>query len=154
MALYRPDENELWISLDPGGTTGWALWRGADLVESGQIECGHTHEVQFLGCAEIVKIMRGNAIEFVLYEDFLLRGQVKSTAREGLSPVHVTAMLYGMVPLALPWSVRWEKQLASVAKPVMGDDRLRTKGLYVRGPHARDAVRHGVVYSRRAGFNV
>lgn len=43
------------------------------------------------------------------------------------------------------------QQQASAAKGVMTDKRLKLMGLWIKGqPHARDAIRHLVIATRRA----
>lgn len=152
MTFYKPDDAEHWIALDPGGTTGWALWQGAKFMESGQIECGRMMETQLVGVRKICGMFMEYDAKFTVIEDFLLRGMPGTTDRVGLAPVHVTALLVGMLD-GLGRSTRTALQLASVAKPVMTDARLKKKGMYVKGPHARDAVRHGMMYMRRAGMD-
>lgn len=150
MTFYKPDDSECWIALDPGGTTGWALWRGAMFMESGQIDCGRTMETQLVGVRKLVAMFMEYEMKFAVIEDFLLRGTPGTTDRVGLAPVHVTCLLVGMLD-GLGRTTHTALQLASVAKPVMTDARLKKKGMYVKGPHARDAVRHGLMYMRRAG---
>lgn len=149
----KPGETQVWMTIDPGATTGVALWIGDELTETRQVECGRKYEDQLVGVrllAEIVKLLE---IELLVYEDFLLRGGSPGTTdRVGLAPVQVTGLLIGMLDVMVPWPVRAEGQLASGAKSVLTDKRLKMKNMYVKGPHARDAVRHGLLFLRRSMF--
>lgn len=106
-------------------------------------------EQQTAGVAKLVELVVMNDVSFVLFEDFLLRGGGGTTDRIGLAPVYVTNRMVGRLE-GMGWSFEYDAQLASVALPVMTNDRLKRKGLYVKGEHARDAVRHGLMYLRRS----
>lgn len=102
------------------------------------------------GVDALVAICVDNGVELVVIEDFLLRGRFSTTDREGLSPVHVTSRFMGRYEYVCPGAEFDVTQLAGQVKPVITNDRLRRAGLWVKGEHARDAVRHGVMYLRRA----
>lgn len=106
-------------------------------------------ESQRHGVAHLVQLVTDHGANLIVFEDFLLRGGgVGTTDRVGLAPVHVTNRLCGTLE-GIGWDFDYDLQLASVALPVITNERLKAKGLYVKGEHARDAVRHGVMYLRR-----
>lgn len=153
--LRKPQKDEYWMSVDPGVTSGWAVWKGEVLSEFGEVYCGSLPETQAGGIRELVQIVREHSgsnggVFLVVMEDFLLRGNIGTTDRSGLSPVHVAHHFVGYLHAihgGMP-AVVW--QLASGAKSVITDGRMKGKGLYMRGkPHANDAIRHGLLYLRR-----
>lgn len=82
--------------------------------------------------------------QFLVYEDFNLRGQVGSTDRSGISPVRVIYLLMGMLH-EVP--VHWVPQQPSMAKTRWTNDRLRRAGLWTVGlEHGRDATRHAALW--------
>ena len=135
-----------WVSLDPGGTTGYAVWDGTELVRVGQVDCGR----DWRGVVEGVDVLLEELVGLggLVVEDFLLRGGgVRTLGREGLLPVYVTGVLLGQ--LWREWFVIL--QGASDAISVIDDGRLERAVGGVVGAHARDAVRHGLLFMRKSG---
>lgn len=128
------------FAVDPGGTTGWAFVASGErlVFESGQLVGDEITQTR-----ELVRLIRECKADDVVIEDFVLRqGIARSGAgsrRVTLSPVRITAMLEYALGLSLP------KQSAADAKTFATDARLRTWGTYVRGDHARDAMRHAML---------
>lgn len=87
-----------------------------------------------------------NGITDVVIEDFLVRERTMDKSL--VSPVRVTS---GLVQELFNWGgrVTLDYQQPSDAKSVVTDARLKKWNLYVDGKHARDAVRHLVLYLRR-----
>lgn len=164
------------ISVDPGGTTGWALIQvppealfDADVPilpniwmhQHGQIDCGvhrgnldtslhtgiSTHG-EFSGIYDLAAFVRAWPVAAVVVEDFTLR-QLRMD-RELLSPVRITSALgYELWKNGRDYHV----QTPTDAKRICTDDRMKEWGLYeARGgmQHARDADRHAVLFLRRA----
>lgn len=142
------------LAVDPGETTGWALWRGGEegvatfrngAVVWGQIGPARGREGEIEAVGHLVRKVSDGDI--VVVEDFILR-PTGNARRSGLSPVRITARLETLCA-ARGLDVEWVYQQASAAKGVVTDTRLRDLGLWVRGQvHARDALRHLVLYLR------
>jgi len=167
------------IGFDPGGITGWArftFWPEAfsDPKEKilmnvhsfafGEISGSEDRQVdEMIGIVEAWPTSSD-----IIVEDFILREFRRG--RELLSPVRITA--------SFKYAVRWVGlarrgkgregggdnprlvilQQPSLAKTCMTDQRLKDAGYYEctsGNPHARDAVRHVLTWSRRKkeGYN-
>lgn len=155
------------FAVDPGGTTGWAVFwiptanmilRGVDVLEDVEFECGQWDGSEDAQADAFASEISGLECPFI-FEDFLLRQFRRD--RDLLSPVRVMAKmeyvlwrqradaLGGVTSNSHPYPVR--KQQASLAKSTVTDERLKKWNLWVTGmPHARDALRHGVTFLRRA----
>lgn len=146
------------VCIDPGGTTGWAVFsvHPESLVDSGVPILGnitHWSHGQVVGdensqASELLGLIDTWPGCCVLIEDFILR--VSSGDREVLSPVRITAKVeFG---LFLAGGIPSFRQMPSEAKSVATDERLRSWGFYQRKgglEHARDADRHGLTWLRK-----
>lgn len=164
------------IALDPGETTGWAMWNVfpealcdpkenifdcVQLWTHGQVECverfehdefedmgvAFVNESEAIGVAELVGLLRSWDGATVVIESFILRQQRKDSAL--LSPVRITAALSQWL-----WQQRrsYFVQQPSLAKTTATDERLKAWGAYHRSGglnHARDADRHAITFLRR-----
>jgi hypothetical protein len=159
------------LAIDPGGTTGWALLDTATRDGSAGVVRGHEWEhVDF-----VVNAVCDGWCDVLVLEDFKLRADLHAGAKlrdVTLSPVRINFgvqyALYravtgqagrglgGMLEKRL--DRRWAsesgglvvKQSAADAKGFATDARLRRWGLYVTPEHARDAMRHAVLYAARS----
>lgn len=150
------------FAVDPGETTGWALlWiptanmvlRDVSVLEDVEFSCG-----QWSGSEDSqADAFKAELIGLecpVIFEDFILRQFRRD--RTLLSPVRVMAKMEYVLHrhrllTADPKLNPVRKQQASLAKSTATDARLRSWGLWIKGqPHARDAIRHGVTFLRRA----
>ncbi|UJQ86153.1 RuvC-like resolvase [Gordonia phage Zany] len=164
------------IAIDPGETTGWALWNlypevlvyddekisdNIQMWTHGQVECvsrfedddfedlgiAFVNESEAIGVAELVGLLRSWDGAAVVIESFILRQQRKDASL--LSPVRITAALSQWL-----WQQRrlYFVQQPSMAKTTVTDARLKTWGFYERSggmQHARDADRHAITFLRR-----
>lgn len=85
----------------------------------------------------------------LVIEDFLLRGRVGSTKREGLAPVRVTAAIHAALMMKkIPFNdgtTFVTRRLPSEAMTYATNPRLKDWGIYpatVGKEHGRDAARH------------
>ena len=97
--------------------------------------------------------------ELIVIEDFVLRGgRQHSSARAGLSPDRVQAIIHALLlvdaggeaadRVLLNGQVLW--LTASMAKTTITDERLKHMGLWIPGKrHARDALRHAITGYRK-----
>lgn len=164
------------IAIDPGETTGWAMWNVfpealcdpkekilncVQMWTHGQVECverfdsdefedqgvAFVTESEAIGVAELVGLLRSWEGATVVIESFILRQQRKDSAL--LSPVRITAAISQWL-----WQQRrtYFVQQPSLAKTTITDARLKDWGLYHRAGghvHARDADRHALTFLRR-----
>lgn len=155
----EPDEATSWhdpeayqvISLDPGGTTGWAIFsvhpdamKGDPTIPIfGNIEWWTAG--QFSGRQDdqvdaIVALVRSWPGARLVTEDFKLR-----RLDAELSPVEINAMV-----LRETRPRYWVKQMSSLAMKTVTDDRQKLWGFWVPGQeHARDAVKHNITFLKR-----
>ena len=127
------------LSLDPGGTTGVALFEvteeDAELIWVKQIEGGLQGFLNFHW--DVLEDMK---IDRIIAESFTLREGVYGA---DLSPVYIIGALEALYPTTE--IVYQEPKL----KPLVDNERLKKMGLYLPSkPHGMDAVRHGIIYLR------
>jgi len=122
------------LGLDPGVTTGWALVQYDEdsapvLLECGQIPDGHD------GFIRHWKFLPN--FDFVVCESFTLREGVRGV---NIEPAYVIGALEVLEPSEIIYQTPAMKTLCD-------NDALKRMGAYVRGQqHARDAIRHAMVY--------
>lgn len=139
--LKHSEAPERLLALDPGKTTGWALFTGCTFVSAGQLATSSQQEaLQLLE----VRLFEAKPTLVVIEDYRVYANRTQQHAGSSLS----TPRLIGMIEtLLLQRSIPFHKQPAGVAKQFVTDDRLRAWDLYSRGlKHARDAIRHGVYY--------
>jgi hypothetical protein len=127
------------LSLDPGGTTGVALFEvteeDAELIWVKQIERGLQGFLNFHW--DVLEDMK---IDRIIAESFTLREGIYGA---DLSPVYIIGALEALYPTTE--IVYQEPKL----KPLVDNERLKKMGLYLPSkPHGMDAVRHGIIYLR------
>lgn len=129
------------ISLDPGGTTGYAFFEyeedsEAVVLDAGQIPNGLTGFIDWFGKLPTF------AFDAVICESFTLRTGVKFP---DLSPVYIIGALEAYEDA----SDRKPVYQPPTSKPLCDDDVLKKLGIYIPGKgHANDALRHGIIYLR------
>ena len=148
-SLYRDtklgDHRVKILSLDPGGTTGWAVWNGEYLVpgpkgfNSGQIG-PHEHHLDLY-----------NFLCFEQTHDFVVVCESFEYRNEQRVNVELISREYiGVAKLFTAERQRGKKlilQTAGKVKPFWSDDKLRKLGLWSVGrKHANDAMRHLLHY--------
>lgn len=123
------------MSIDPGGTVGWADWADGRLIEQDQDE-----PVAFLNMLE------GTIANYdhLVIEEYRLR---QSSAKAMIGDTFETSQVIG----AIMWMARKQGVEVTTQSPAFktfwDNDKLKHLGLYVRGKdHSRDAVRHGLYW--------
>lgn len=176
---YRDDGGRglVVVSFDPGITTGWAVHRiNLDLLVSrgfaqtiyddtsgftlGQLAGDGSDESEIEMAQDMMDIVRagwvladheGGDLFAVVMEDFNLR--LMSGDRSLLAPVRVFSRFETVMALTLGGGVHvpYFKQQVADAKNVVTDARLIRWNVYDKhsGEHARDAQRHGILFSRK-----
>lgn len=144
------------LGIDPGGTTGWAavhireiaMLNRRDLIPGLEFEHGQiTGDFNFQA-EEILRLYE----EFdcpVVMEDFKLRKK-----HVELSPVEIAARVEFALHLTGELG-RYFKQMPGDAKNTCNDARLKEWGLWLphKERHARDAIRHALLFHRRCQSN-
>lgn len=144
-------ENYQVIALDPGGTSGWALFQVHPDAMTGDPEipifsniewwtAGEFTGSSYSQCDEIVELCNSWPGARLVTEDFKLRQMAAQ-----LDPVEINHTII--------WALRpryFVKQSASLAMGTVPDERQKDWGLWLPGkPHARDAVKHAVTFLKR-----
>jgi len=136
----EPFEGTL-LSLDPGETTGWAVFIGSKLFRSGQIK---TKTVE-TGIVELQGLLKKYKPDFLVYEHYrVYQHKAKDHAH---SDLHTSQFIGAIKTICLLWGINYHAQMASVAKGFCTDEKLKFWDMYRKGEkHARDAIRHGTYF--------
>lgn len=130
------------LCLDPGETTGWALFEDGWLESVGQEPTGTEPALT----ADFVRRMHEEVdLRHIVYEEYRIRG---NKAKQHVGSEVVTIQHIGVIrATADQLGIPATKQAAGLAKGFADDRKLRMWGLYNTGQrHANDAVRHGVYW--------
>lgn len=140
------------LVLDPGETTGWAVFRKGCLDSCGQFSTPHPADlaVNIRAVYDFWLDLRSRypnspLLNLILYEEYRVRGNKFKThvGSEVVTIQHIGAIKVVADELEVPT----EKQTAGMAKGFATDPKLRHWGLYQSNQrHANDAIRHGVYY--------
>lgn len=127
------------LSLDPGGTTGYALIDYDDdyfrIIESGQVAGGLKGFIEWDS-----SFFEAIGVERIICESFTLREGIYGA---DLSPVYIIGALEALYQNEE--IIYQEPKL----KPLCDDERLKKMGYHERGkPHRNDALRHAIIYLR------
>lgn len=129
------------IALDPGVTTGIALFEAPALVMVDQ------NKDDNIGRAVnyIEQIVNDHSPTAIIIEDYrIYRWKQKEHA---WSDLHTPRLIGGIEKLAFDKCLPLIKQPAHVAKGFCNDAKLKDWSMYIKGMrHGRDAIRHGAYY--------
>ena len=151
------------VAVDPGKMSGCVSGK----IRSNSFVCEKWSEfglgeLSALGAfvADGVGLSGKGRLGVLVIEDFVLYGggrHVGGKASDGLSPVFVTGLLLGWLEGMFQerfLGLHIEYQMASAAKGVITDVRLRSLGGWIVGSaHCRDAYRHAELCARRISQN-
>jgi hypothetical protein len=124
------------LALDPGDTTGAAIFRDGVFDTAGHIAGG---------IPKVPRFIRRLQPSWIVCEDFLLYAH---KARDQAWNEMRTPRIIGAIELVC-WDLRIPLtfQTAQDGKSFPTDTKLRAWGLYDKGGrHARDAIRHGITF--------
>jgi hypothetical protein len=139
---WRKTLEQVILSLDPGGTTGYAI-----------ILVSEDTELEVLKVGQIKNSLKGFLdfhwdvlddwkIDKIVCESFNLREGIYGA---DLSAVYIIGALEALYPAV---EINYQEP---ALKPLCDNDRLKRLGLYIPGKeHAMDAVRHGVIHLRNS----
>lgn len=134
----EPFEGRL-LALDPGETTGWALFASAKLTQHGEI-AGSNLEVMI----QVADLIRRFMPRAVVCEGYRIYSWKKDqhTWSDLFTPRLIGVIEY--VCASNSPTVPLYFQMAGTAKGFCTDDKLKQWHYYKAGQkHARDAIRHG-----------
>lgn len=136
-ARNRLPPSGILLALDPGDTTGYAIFEGGTFLESGQIPT--------LSPSAIADFVEEVAPDRVVCESYRIYGH---KLREHSGSDVPTLQLIGAVRLVCERSgIPLAFQAAHQAKGFCSDTKLRQWGLFhPSSKHARDAARHGAYF--------
>lgn len=129
------------LCLDPGETTGWALFYHGDLSQHGQ---WRTLAPSTLA-NDIAAVDAARPLDLIVYEEYRVRGNKfkEHVGSEVVTIQHIGAIKVVSSELTIPIV----KQTAGMAKGFATDAKLRRWELYQSNKrHANDAIRHGCYY--------
>lgn len=128
------------LCLDPGETTGWAVFDRGVFAQAGQLNTKpdvYTQTVpQFLQTIQPTHIIMEN---YKVYAHKL--------KDHSWSSLHTSQLIGSIKMLSSMQNIGVSLQMASQAKGFCTDEKLRKWGMYQTGlKHARDAIRHGCYF--------
>jgi hypothetical protein len=148
------------VCLDPGETTGMAVFRGPDfrLLLCGQLDTAELGR----GVEALQELLRsvlgaqtsgveagaetGSPRTYVVIEDYKVYGW--KTEQHTWAELHTPKLIGAFVTLCIMYNLPYSMQMAVQAKQFCTDDKLKAWGLYKPGlRHARDAIRHGIYFT-------
>ena len=129
---------DLLVSLDPGETTGWAMFKDGLLTDSGQIPT--------LTCrAELMSLIEIAYPDVLVCENY--RIYEHKLKRHANQEVYTLRLIGAIDYVCTHHQIPIVYQMASLAKGFVTDNKLKSWGMWKRGQrHARDAIRHGIYY--------
>lgn len=128
------------LCLDPGETTGWAVFEHGELSATGQAS------TSALGWIEIDRLFADVQPTMVIFENY--RVYEHKLSRHANSEVY-TLRLVGVIEYLceVKYKIPYYNQMAHQAKGFVKDERLMEWGYYKPGMrHGRDAIRHGCYF--------
>lgn len=145
------------LAVDPGGVSGvaWVRFKLDELRDiegllRSKLECGEVAGGFLDQCKRLSRALEVVNPTHVVVENFMLRvGGPMLSRTDGLIPVRLIGAIELLVWQRDP-ALCFNLQNASSAKSIATDARLKDWGLWMVGQdHARDAIRHLVVFLRR-----
>jgi hypothetical protein len=136
------NEDTVILCFDPGHTTGFAVFRGLELIESGEIV---TKPIE-TAVHHIEELMDEHDPDVVVMESYTV---YKWKAKQHGGSEMLTTRVIGCIETfcVIKFIPQIIKQPAHIAKGFCIDTRLKEWGFYKAGErHARDAIRHGCYF--------
>lgn len=136
---YKPPERL--IALDPGETTGFALFENGTLIKTMQLATKSIPE-----SVEILEPLFDRIKPtHIVYEDYKVY-EWKSDSHSW-SSLHTPQLIGCIETLCTLQKIPFSKRMAQHAKGFCTDKKLREWNYYEKGlRHGRDAIRHGCFY--------
>jgi len=135
------------LSLDPGHTTGWAVFVGTELSECGELRTppaseGGDDRKNLQQLQELLSRFDPNEVVIEDYRVYKWRA-----TQHANSELHTTKLIGLIQAACIGHGVVYYTQTAHMAKGFADDKKLREWEYYVEGyRHARDAIRHACYF--------
>lgn len=130
------------LALDPGETTGVAVFENGQLVDASQLD---TSTVTPTGVDALLPILEELQPDLVVYEDYRVYGWKSDT--HAWSGLHTPQFIGAIKTLCHLQGIPTYTQMAQQPKQFCTDKRLKEWDYYLPSKkHARDAVRHGTYF--------
>lgn len=125
------------LSLDPGETTGWALFVQGELQDCGQLDTKNGDVV-----ASLYSMVHDLEPNVIVMEDYKVYGW--KTKDHSWSALHTPKLIGAIQAICSMQHIELHLQMAQTAKNFCTNDKLRAWGMYSSSTrHAMDAIRHG-----------
>lgn len=133
------------LSLDPGHTTGYAIWETADgpkVIKSGQMKTWHHDDLDHNDFWDLITDYQPDVVVMESYQVYDWKKDEHSW-----SQVPTVQVIGCIKTICQQRDIPYYSQTAQVAKQFVTDDKLEKWGMWKVGErHARDAIRHGVYW--------
>lgn len=130
------------LALDPGETTGWAIFENGKMTSCGQWDTSDISSTY----GHLKDILSANVITVVVYESY--RVYAWKAKEHTHSELHTPQLIGAIKALLGVENIPYYSQSAQIAKGFVTDDKLKAWGLWIKGArHARDAIRHGIYFT-------
>lgn len=142
-----------WLSIDPGETTGWALWEDKQLVDAGQTELipfidEVADSARVLGPSSNLDLLAPfDGVKRLVVEEFKLYPWVIQDGGLDFDEVRTARGIGALEFIARQAGIEFTFQPATIKEPAMdaGARELFQRPLY-ENRHANDAIMHGWYY--------
>jgi hypothetical protein len=134
------------LSLDPGQTTGYAVWeclsQSVVLLDAGQLYTWAKEDIDVRPLNAIISKYGPTHTVLESYQIYEWKNKDHSWSQVP------TIQVIGGIKVLCQWNnITYSQQTAQVAKQFVTDEKLEAWGYYKPGVrHARDAIRHGCYY--------
>lgn len=141
MKLKRKPVEGFFIALDPGETTGVAIFEDTRLINATQIKTSDLKDATIL----LNDVLTFEGINQIIVEDY--RVYSWRSKQHEWSNLHTPKLIGSIEALCALKGIPCEKQMAHNVKGFVTDSKLKAWDMYRKGkPHARDAIRHGCYF--------
>ncbi len=131
------------LCLDPGETTGFAIFNKQHLVREGHLRTVEDGKILWYEIHDLISVTE--PFDQIVCEDY--RVYQHKLDRHSFSPVLTLRLIGGIDHLAWKNHIPIHYQMAAQAKGFVTDDKLKNWGFWKDGmKHARDAIRHGCYF--------
>ena len=132
------------LSLDPGETTGCAVFSAQDkvsLLYADQLPGWPLED----GVPALTKVIQQYAPDFMVHESYhVYKWQLE---QHTFSQIPTVQIIGAYKTLCIQYQIPYTEQTAAVGKGLCTNDKLEAWGFWKVGmKHARDAIRHGCHY--------
>lgn len=144
--IYKGDLSKIpniLLCLDPGETTGFAVFNREKLVRFGELSGTIKHND--INSALLANFIHEIQPTHIVCEDYRIYSH--KLKRHAYSRVMTIRLIGAIEFICQMENIPLTFQMAAQAKGFVTDERLRNWGFWYRGvKHARDAIRHGLYF--------